>query len=191
MPSSGQHAFAGYPAAVLYQQPGKKGPVQQLLWGDWLRILKKRRDGWWFVHSRGCDGWIQSKLVQPDRLLEIVFVDVGQGDGCLVVTPDDEHLLIDCGAGGNMHRFLRWRYGGFRKRRRFQAAVITHPDEDHYGGFNRLLDEPNCRFDCVYHNGIIERRAKQSLGPRVSVDGKTYLSSVVRSRDDLRSEERV
>jgi beta-lactamase superfamily II metal-dependent hydrolase len=187
MQASNRHAFVGYPAAVLYRQPGKKGPVQQLLWGDWLRILKKRRDGWWFVHCRGCDGWIKEELVQPHRLLELVFVDVGQGDGCLIVTPNDEHLLVDCGAGGNMHRFLRWRYGGFRARRSFQAVVLTHPDEDHYGGLGRLLNEPSLHFDCVYHNGIIERHPRQSLGQRVTVDGKTYLSSVVRSEDDLKA----
>ena len=34
-------------------------------------------------------GWMETGTLQCERLLEIVFVDNGQGDGCLIVTPDD------------------------------------------------------------------------------------------------------
>ncbi|NJL27753.1 MAG: hypothetical protein HC897_07585 [Thermoanaerobaculia bacterium] len=68
-----------------------------------------------------------------------------------------------------MFRFLRWRFGKFAKPVRFDAAVITHPDQDHYFGFQPLFEEPNVAFGTVYHNGIVERvsaSANDRLGPR-------------------------
>ena len=80
--------------------------------------------------------WVQDK-----RLLEINFVDVGQGDGCLLVTPEDKLLIIDAGEADNMFRFLRWRFGRFQKPVEFESMVITHPDLDHYAGFFEFFQE--------------------------------------------------
>ncbi|HUU85299.1 MAG TPA: SH3 domain-containing protein [Phycisphaerae bacterium] len=179
-------AYAGYPSAVMYKGPAKKGPVQHLLWGDWLQVNRERRDGWCQAHSRGEDGWLRKESIQPDRLLEVVFVDIGQGDGCLVVTPQDRHIVIDAGEGDNMYRFLRWRYGGFRKKRTFEAAVISHPDQDHYGGFASLFGDENVTFNVVYHNGIVERTGRNSLGQRSKSGRASYLTHLVASRDELK-----
>lgn len=62
---------------------------------------------------------------QKERLLELIFVDIGQGDGCLLITPDDRIVVIDAGAGDNMLRFLRWRFRGFYKRIDFEAASAS------------------------------------------------------------------
>ncbi|HEX9596969.1 MAG TPA: hypothetical protein VF982_08840, partial [Anaerolineales bacterium] len=106
--------FAGYPSAVVYDKPeDKKKAVQHLLWGDWLRLKKGRKEGYVEVHARGVDGWMKEEDIQKERLLEVAFVDIGQGDGCLLVTPEDKHMVIDAGQEDNMARFLRWRYGGF------------------------------------------------------------------------------
>jgi hypothetical protein len=50
-----------------------------------------------------------------------VFVDIGQGDGCLMITPDDKLFVIDAGAGDNMLRFLRWRFNRFRQASRLRG----------------------------------------------------------------------
>ena len=42
-----------------------------------------------------------------EKMLEIIFVDVGQGDGALLVTPDDKKYVIDAGVGDNMYRYLK------------------------------------------------------------------------------------
>lgn len=176
--------FAGYPAPFVYDRPAGK-EIQHLLWGDWLRLLDGRASGWVEVHARGCHGWMKDDEVQPSRLLEVVFVDVGQGDGCLVVTPDDEHVVIDAGRDDSMFRFLNWRYGGFAEPWEFDAAVITHPDSDHYAGFADLFAVPFVTFGTVYHNGIMERRGSDPLGKRRRVGGRSYLTELVQDEDEL------
>lgn len=79
-------SFAAYPCAVIYNKPGKKqavNAIQHLLWGDWLECIEPVSDGWVKVHSRGVTGWMHQDDIQEERLLEVNFVDIGQGDGCL------------------------------------------------------------------------------------------------------------
>ncbi len=112
-----QTRYAGYPDAKVFDGDGAE--VQHLIWGDWVRVEDPPHDGtppepgMVRVRARGRSGWMNPGDLQDERIVEIVFVDVGQGDGCLLVTPDDEHVVIDAGAGDNMYRFLRWRYAGF------------------------------------------------------------------------------
>lgn len=193
--------FAGYPATVVFAEPGGKGPtgkefngkkpLEQLLWGDYVSVEGPEQDGWVKVRTRRVrEGWARRSGIRKERLLEVIFVDIGQGDGCLVVTPGDEHMLIDAGKGDNFVRFLRWRYPQFAKPRRFEAVVISHPDSDHYAGFRELFGEgcPNVDIGTVYHNGIVERAAAKeadTLGPRVREGGETYLTDVVRDQARL------
>jgi len=193
--SDEQTAFAGYPSAVIYGEPvpGKtrgRRALQHLIWGDWLKVTDADGD-WRRVKSRGVDGWLHQDLIQSERLLEVNFVDIGQGDGCLIVTPKDRFILVDAGAGDNMFRFLRWRFGRFRRRITFEAAVITHPDQDHYHGFQPLFEHEKVHFESVYHNGIVERAADKAtdrLGPkwRDPATRRTYLTDVVADLPALR-----
>jgi beta-lactamase superfamily II metal-dependent hydrolase len=176
--------FAGYPSAVVYKGPGKTA-VQQLVWGDWLRLKSGRSGDYVEVHARGEEGWVHKDSLQKERLLEIVFVDIGQGDGVLVVTPQDKHMLIDAGYGDNMYRFLRWRYGRFEQPWEFESAVITHPDADHYKGFVHILNDANVSFGTLYHNGIMERTGKNSLGPTTGKGAGRLLSGLVTNMSEL------
>ena len=178
--------FAAYPSAVVYEQPDGKKPVQHLLWGDWLRQKDGKKGPYCEVRARRVNGWMHQDDIQKDRILEVVFVDIGQGDGCLLVTPDDEHMIIDAGIGDNMYRFLRWRYGGFKKPWEFAAAVISHPDADHYAGFDPIFDDPKVTIKTIYHNGIMERSGKNSLGAKTKSGKPRYLTSLIQSTEDLR-----
>lgn len=118
--------FVTYPSAVLkgdvYNKKKKKyvwGSKNHLLFGDYVKIYTddngdpiKRTVGskvFYKVSSRD-EGYLLSDDVEFERILEVNFVDVAQGDGCHVVTPDDEHFVIDAGLGDNMYRFLAWRF---------------------------------------------------------------------------------
>lgn len=187
MPAEDTVRFAGYPTAFVFDAPaGKK--IQHLIWGDFLQLRAGEQGQWVEVHARGCDGWMRKSDLQEERVLEINFVDIGQGDGCFIVTPQDRFLVIDAGESDNMYRFLRWRFN-MRKHPDdvipFDAAIITHPDADHYKGFQQIFDSPNFRFDAVYHNGLVERVGDDVLGVREKHDGISYVTGVVPDRAGL------
>jgi beta-lactamase superfamily II metal-dependent hydrolase len=167
------HKFVALKASkgktLLYKDKTTKHKVREVLWGDWLTIA----DG-----SDGSDGWFeviwspknpakrQTLYIPKDdvtdtRPLEIVFVDVGQGDGSVLITPenggDERILVIDAGKGGEMHAFLKGRFDGYGDGLVFHAAVITHPDNDHYLGFRPIFGNSAFGFKHVYHNGLVER----------------------------------
>lgn len=187
--------FAGYPSAIIYEAgdgvdpPAKLKAAKHLLWGDYMTVKGQSSDGTFLkVFSRGVEGWIRKSDTQAERILEIVYVDIGQGDGALVVTPDDKRYVIDAGQGDNMFRFLSWRFGRFKKKVSFEAAVLSHSDIDHYGGFKQLFEEPNAYFKTVYTNGIMERKASATsdgIGPRVPFRGKKYITDLVTTKPGL------
>jgi len=139
--------------------------------------------------------------VQNERLLEVNFVDVGQGDGSFIVTPDGQFALIDAGAGDNMRRFLSWPFNLKLDRRAergdphevgrrigFAFAVISHADLDHYEGFRELFQSPAFRFRTVYHDALVERpaaSATRKLGARGKVGGRTCVTGLVETPAQL------
>lgn len=179
----------GYKKTYLYERTltadGKLKKVREVLWGDFLYLDEGagvQNDAEWTHIVWGPNREppkqpeflrIKTAHVSQERPLEIIFVDVGQGDGSILITPErDENeriVVIDAGEGDHMREFLGKRFGGYRKDLLFHAAVITHPDKDHYYGFRDIFDTPRpapqaggedvkaVRFANIYHNGIVER----------------------------------
>ncbi len=87
-------------------------------------------------------------FVPGQEKLKVTFIDVGQGASALVETPCGVVIMID--AGGDLpfqgdpgdvgERILLpfLRYEGIRE---IDLAVVTHPHEDHFGGFLPLVNE--------------------------------------------------
>lgn len=74
--------------------------------------------------------------------IEIVAIDVGQGDAIGVRTPSGRWLLVDAGptsggADAGLTRVIP--YLRTRGVRRLEAVILTHPDEDHAGGLSSVL----------------------------------------------------
>jgi beta-lactamase superfamily II metal-dependent hydrolase len=190
--------YAGYPSALLYRPatapdaapPAKLTPLKELIWGDTLEVHRRSADGaLLLVTARKTTGWIKAAQTQPEPLLEVVFVDIGQGDGSLIVMPDGRRYVVDAGEGDNMFRFLRWRFG-FERKTVFEAALISHSDADHYGGFEDLFAEPNLHFKTVYSNGLMERAAASAagaLGPLAAQDGRRYATELVTTLAELKA----
>jgi beta-lactamase superfamily II metal-dependent hydrolase len=70
---------------------------------------------------------------QPGQV-EIVFLDVGQGDAVLIRSPEGKTALVDAGPGSVAHVLAR-RYGVDS----VDLAVATHPHADHIGGMVAIL----------------------------------------------------
>ncbi len=86
-----------------------------------------------------------------DKTLTVHYVDVGQGDACVIELPDDKKILIDGGKDKEKQKLLDYLdntidpdnamenkktsgagYG-------FDYAILTHADEDHCGGIDDVL----------------------------------------------------
>ena len=63
-----------------------------LLWGDRVRVLRRDpQSNRVRVFARGTTGWLPESALGGEPLLELHIIDVGQGDGVLVVTPEGHH----------------------------------------------------------------------------------------------------
>jgi len=161
--------YAKGPVIYLYDRDNLTTKKKQLLWGDWLRIGDDINNDWseirWGIETLA----IKKKDYQEQRLLEMIFLDVGQGDGCILTTPhagnQEKIMIIDAGIGDNMKGYLEYRFRDFKKKFKFHAAIATHPDSDHYRGFQKVFDNAQVSFQNVYHNGLMERTGKDLLGP--------------------------
>jgi glyoxylase-like metal-dependent hydrolase (beta-lactamase superfamily II) len=156
-------------APLFFDATGSKRRLE-LLWGDRVDITETVGSRF-KAKARGKPGFVEAADVGDQSLLEIYFIDVGQGDGVLIRTPDDRHVMIDGGfkrasqpTGKNAADFVDWKffkdYG--RTQIRLDAMMVSHNDADHYGGLSDLLDvnaiheldAQDIRVDAFYHAGV-------------------------------------
>ncbi|MCJ7804730.1 MBL fold metallo-hydrolase [Patescibacteria group bacterium] len=120
----------------------------------------------------------------PDKQLHLVFCDVDQGDAILISYLQTQ-VLID---GGPDNKIL----GCLSKNmpfwdRKIEIVVLTHPEEDHFGGLIDVFKRYNVRY--FVSNGLIKssasfteleqsRRSKKVLPLMVKVGDKIKISSL-------------
>jgi hypothetical protein len=75
------------------------------------------RNGRVEVKARGKTGWVKKEDLGGESLLEVYFIDVGQGAGVLIKTPEFRHIMIDGGnprekqnTGKNAAEFVDWKF---------------------------------------------------------------------------------
>jgi len=75
--------------------------------------------------------------------LNIYFIDVGQGESTLIVTPKHKTILIDGGGNSNydVGKNILIPYLLDRKITTLDYVIISHFDEDHVGGILPVLEE--------------------------------------------------
>ena len=193
--------FCAYPSAFIYADPkgkGIKNLAKHLFWGDTVKLEGETRDGWYEVSSRDVKGWMKKDELQTNPLLDIIFLDVGQGDSCFIVTPADERIILDAGPRDNLVRYLRWRYSQFKTAEMkamggdIRAFILSHPDEDHYGGLKFLFDEKilgaKMNVGTFFHNGIFPRKGDfdQALDNK-NIGSVNYLTHPLRDTQELKT----
>jgi competence protein ComEC len=110
-------------ATWLVRRPRIRAPARRLLLGSYA--------------ASGILAWPLLLTWQGRGTVELVMIDVGQGDAIAVRTPRGRWLLVDAGPPGRdpdpeAHPAVR----ALRARgvRRLEALVLTHPHLDHIGG---------------------------------------------------------
>lgn len=69
--------------------------------------------------------------------LQVHFIDVGQGDSTLIITPDKKTVLID--AGDEQHSSRTTGYIKSQGIDKLDLVIATHPDADHIGGMDKVI----------------------------------------------------
>jgi beta-lactamase superfamily II metal-dependent hydrolase len=192
-----------YPTAK--KTKGEK-TVAVLAWGDAVRVAGDPDADVIEVQFDGKPAFVRrGKVTDPifaDRkqsaVLKIDMVDVQQGDGAVIETPDGRIVLVD---GGDNQLFARYLAARFRRHtaddpKDIDCIIVTHGDADHFEGLARIHEsETNAttskrlfiRPHRVYHNGLVKRPSRMNkkevpdvklLGATKEVDGETYITGL-------------
>ncbi len=89
--------------------------------------------------------------VSSNKNLEIVFLDVGQGDATLITTPSGRQILIDTGPKPTIGKKLSPHMN--ISDRSLDMVILTHSDLDHVGGMISLINRYD--IDLVIHSGLM------------------------------------
>lgn len=187
--------------------------VTTLFWGDAVRVLDEDSDTpraelskrvWSEEGSRYetqtvfCD--LPAKVRFRDRpVLKVRFVDVGQGDACIVETPSGQIVLIDGGEEEHLARYINVAYSHLIRKAplHVDAIVVTHGDADHFSGLTKLLQwhrsrtTPLVTVDRVFHNGLVKGPSSRDLGAfgRVARQGgRTFAVDLAEDLTDVPQE---
>ena len=149
--------FARWPGAVAHLSAPSLWTLCVLYLGMaslWWRSVRWLR--WMAV---GCVGlWVMMACIgfwRPDGQLRVGFLDVGQGDGAVVIFPTGQTMVIDGGplygaydTGRAVVAPYLWDHGI----RRIDYLVASHPQADHIGGQIALLRL--FPIGELWHNGV-------------------------------------
>lgn len=135
--------------------------------------------GWW--------GW-SPRVASDGDTLRVTFLDVGQGDACVIELPDGQTVLIDAGTSYetlDMGRAVVGPYLWDRGIRRVDHVIGTHPQLDHVGGLAWVLR--SFEVGQYWSNGIgreefFYQRLRDVMQARgltesVAAEGETIISS--------------
>lgn len=188
----------------LYRNTSGNEEKFELLWGDRVRVINQDEERW-KVKARGFTGYVTSGHLGDTSRLELYFIDVGQGDGVLIRTPDNRHILIDGGwprksqpTGKNAADFVDWKfYKDYESTPiKLDAMICSHNDQDHYGGLWDLLDkfqheeldsDENIHVETFYHAGLSwwKGTSGRVLGPTVTTANGTMWTRLLEDRASL------
>ena len=151
--------YVAVPKVKLDADPG--GESMQLIYGDEVHTVGTATGDKTHVEFRGRQGTVPKSALDTKPRLECYFLDVGQGDATLIVTPGRKKILIDGGKGvavghtSEAEQALIWKYrlDEVADPVVIDLVVLTHADEDHIGGLINLVRNPKIVVKRVVHSG--------------------------------------
>lgn len=110
--------------------------------------------------------------------LKIHFIDIGQGDSSLIITPNKKTILIDTGTKSSSNILIE--YLNRQGVDTIDVLVSTHPHSDHIGGAVDIMD--NFKVNQVLDSGFVHT-SKTYENYLEKIDEKDIPFSVVKSGD--------
>ncbi len=95
-------------------------------------------------------GFLFISQVQTLGKLRLIFCDVGQGDGILIITPGGKQILVDGGPGKKITQCLSSKMPFWD--RNIELMIATHPQQDHIEGQIDVFEK--YRVSLVAHTGV-------------------------------------
>ena len=121
--------------------------------------------------------------------INVHFVDIGQGDCCIIELPDGKNMIIDAGSGLNASKatinktldFISNTLGDDFKY--FDYAILTHPDSDHCNVLDDVLNKypsrvcyrPNLKVD---YSGYTDPGTEELTAEAFVKSNATYKSVI-------------
>lgn len=94
--------------------------------------------------ERYVNGTLQKPIKLEGDILEVHFIDVGQGDAIVTMLPDGKILLIDAGSGTSVSNAIKNDYKAYLKDTlnvdEIDYMIITHADSDHVNMAKDVLE---------------------------------------------------
>ncbi|HEY7534436.1 MAG TPA: MBL fold metallo-hydrolase, partial [Thermodesulfobacteriota bacterium] len=163
----------------VYDKPKevKKRHIRELLFGEAIKVIKETDDRDEYLVEINIEGNSEKaylskkdrKNLKTGKLLELYFIDVGQGDAMLIQTPSNKRILIDGGPDESVNEFLNKLYN-LKKRKEepldLHYVVMTHTDKDHAEGLIKIFKNPNVTIHSIYHSGIGKYKSKRNRTAR-------------------------
>ena len=152
----------------------KKNKISCLLFLIVLLIL-----GSFFVKEEFFRAEEETQIDETDDKLEVHFLDVGQGDATLIL--QGEHsMLVD--GGDNLHSWQVVGYLEYLGIDRLDYVIATHPDADHIGGLDVVLQKipcdvvlmPECEKDTYSYKDLMQVLKEMNLTPVRPEVGEIY-----------------
>ena len=176
----------------LYQSASGSRTITIMIYGEEVETLGLEQNDRSKVRFRGNTGWVNKQDLGNEPVLEIYFIDVGQGDSTFLVTPARKKILVDGGTGNRAFRFLSWKYRLDQLNETspivIDLLVLTHADEDHIGGLIDVISSPKIKVKkiihsglAVYKNGVFDER----LGNLKKHHGKQFITNSHNAIEEL------
>lgn len=83
--------------------------------------------------------WASVYYLRPAPFVEVVFLDIGQGDAIFIQTPQKHQVLIDGGPDAGIMEKLASVMPFYD--RTIDLVILTHPDKDHISGLLEVLKQ--------------------------------------------------
>lgn len=107
-------------------------------------------------YSNNCNVELPEEF-NDECLLEVHFIDVGQGDSILIRFPDGVDMIIDAGSGTNVSNAMKDKFADYlldMDMPDLDYLLITHPDSDHVNMASILLN--NYEVKNIYYNDLYD-----------------------------------